>query len=190
MKKTVTTSERTVTAMVRKKIITAVISIVLALGASAAAVAAINTLASKTEGSTESYIVNRVNMTFDNTDFTFENVNKGDTLTCKAHFSIEKTEPDFYGVLNSFAVQGVALKNVVFTAGKGNGTALFPSAQVLPTVNGKTSALEWDVSFSFVWDGSASEYKLSANADYTTGVTQETAQRFITSIPITIKVNQ
>lgn len=181
-------SERMMT-MRGKKIISAVISITLALLIGAAAVTAINTLASKTEGKTESYIVNRVNMSFENTDFAFENVNKGDTLTCKAHFSVAKTEADFYGMLNSLSIQGIQMKNVVFTAGKNNGTALFPSQQPLASLNGEPVALEWDISFSFVWDGSASEYKLNANIDYTTGVTKDTAQRFITSVPITVTIN-
>ena len=99
--------------------------ILLCIALCATATAAITRLASKSQGKTQSYIVNRVNITFENTEFTFDNATAGDTLTCKAHVSIEKTEPDFYGKLNSITISGVPLTSTVFSAGKSGKPADF-----------------------------------------------------------------
>ena len=162
--------------------------ILLCIALCATATAAITRLASKSQGKKQSYIVNRVNITFENTEFTFDNATAGETLTCKAHVSIEKTEPDFYGKLNSITISGVPLTSTVFSAGKNNGDTSLPENAVLPVSDGKTVPLEWDIEFSFVFDGETTSYNLSADIDYTTGVSEVTAQRYITSVPITVLV--
>lgn len=162
--------------------------ILLCIALCATATAAITRLASKSQGKTQSYIVNRVNITFENTEFTFDNVSAGDTLTCKAHVSIEKTEHDFYGVLNSITISGTPFSSTIFSAGKNNGDSSIPENAVLPVSDGKTVPLEWDIEFSFVFDGETAIYNLNADIDYTTGVSKNTAQRYITSVPITVYV--
>ncbi len=162
--------------------------ILLCAALCATATAAITHLATKSQGETQSYIVNRVNITFENTEFTFDNAAAGDLLTCKAHVSIEKTEPDFYGVLNSITISGTPLSSTVFSAGKNNDSAVSPKNAILPVSDEKTVPLEWDVEFSFVYDGETTIYNLTADIDYTTGVSKETTQRYITSVPITVSV--
>lgn len=144
-------------------------------------------LYSRSSGSVVQYIANRVNITVDNTEFEFDSAEIGDTLTCTLYVTIEKTEPDFYGLLNSIYIDGIDTISTVFTAGEDNGSANLPLSVYLPASDDEVYALEWEVSFSFEYDGQ-DEYELSLVLDYTTGVSADVTQQYITTVPITVSV--
>lgn len=141
-------------------------------------------------GETVSQIVNRVNITVSATEFTFRSADKDGMLECRTTVSIEKTEPDFYGMLHSITVDGCETGYVMYTAGKDNGDALLPEEVVLPMKDNETFPLEWEVTFTVPYEEGKTEYTASLGIDYTTGVKTNLKQRYQTSIPITITVEK
>lgn len=169
--------------MKRKKLLTAAIcvSIVSALIITAAAVTRYKFTSSS--GSVVSKIVNRVNLEVSDTEFVFKNIKDEGELTCTTKISIEKTEPDFYGQLNSITINGQSFGSVIYVAGKNNGNALLP--ENVPLTSG--TPLEWELSFTVPYREGKTDYELSLDFDYTTGVKANVSQTYITKIPITIK---
>ncbi len=139
-------------------------------------------------GGEQHFLVNRVNLSVSQTQFTLTKPNNG-VLECRTKITIEKTQPDFYGMLNSIVFEGTGDGYVVYTAGKNNGDAVLPEAVMLPTdKDGKTVPLEWDIIFSLPYEDGKPTYDITLNVDYTTGVKVNTTQRYQTSIPVQITV--
>lgn len=135
-------------------------------------------------GETVMETVNRVNITVSATEFTYKNVGADGMLTCTTKVSIEKTEPDFYGQLHSITVSGADFGYVIYTAGKDNGDAALPEETALPS----GTPLEWEITFTVPYTEGQDTYELSLDINYTTGMKINTAQRYMTSVPIILTV--
>lgn len=139
-------------------------------------------------GETVSQYINRVNINVSATEFTFSRPDENGMLECRTTVSIEKTEPDFYGLLHSITIGGTETGPVVFTAGKDNGNALLPEEVFLPVNEDGTYPLTWEIAFSIPYEDGKTTYEATLDFNYTTGVKTNLTQRYMTSIPVTITV--
>lgn len=135
-------------------------------------------------GETVMETVNRVNISVSATEFTYKNVGSDGMLTCSVVVSAAKTEPDFYGQLHSITLSGADFGYTLYTAGKNNGDALLPEEVALPA----ETPLEWEISFTVPYVEGQNTYEISLDINYSTGLKTNTAQRYMTSIPITLTV--
>lgn len=176
--------------MKRKKLLTAGVCLIIIsmLVITGAAVTKYKFNASS--GETLSQIINRVNIEVSATEFNFDRVDKDGMLECRTVVSIEKTEPDFYGKLHSITLSGQEFGFTMYTAGKDNGNAILPEEVMLPTNENGTYPLNWEVAFTFPYEEGKNTYEVSLDINYSTGVKPNLAQRYMTSIPITVTVTQ
>lgn len=176
--------------MKRKKLLTAgicliIISLLVITGA-----AVTKYKFNSSSGETVSQIINRVNIEVSATEFSFNRVEKDGMLECRTVVSIEKTEPDFYGKLHSITLSGQEFGFTMYTAGKDNGDSLLPEEVFLPVKENGTYPLEWEVAFTIPYEEGKTTYDVSLDINYSTGVKPNLAQRYMTSIPITVTVAQ
>lgn len=176
--------------MKRKRVLSAIICVcaVLALVVSAAAVTRYKFKSSGEEAVIKT--VNRVDIEVSATRFTFDKPDSDGYLSCTATVSIKKTEPDFYGVLNSITLSGQDFGYIVYTAGKDNGSSSLPENLTLPTGDNGVYPLEWEVTFTVPFVEGQTEYNASIDFNYTTGIKTNAAQRYTASVPIVITVQE
>lgn len=139
-------------------------------------------------GETVSQVINRVNIEVSATEFTFSKADKDGMLECRTTVTIEKTEPDFYGRLDSITLSGAEFGYTMYTAGKENGDALLPQNVTLPSNENGVYPLEWEIAFTVPYEEGKTDYNISLDINYTTGVKTNLTQQYQTSIPITITV--
>lgn len=176
--------------MKRKKLLTAGICLIIASMLVITGVAVTKYKFRSSSGETVSQFLNRVNIEVSATEFSFESVNKDGMLECRTTVSIEKTEPDFYGKLHSITVGGSETGYVMYTAGKDNGDALLPEEVILPVNENGTYPLRWEIAFTIPYEEGKNTYEVSLDINYSTGVKPNLAQRYLTSIPITLTVQE
>ncbi len=139
-------------------------------------------------GETVSQFINRVNITVSATEFVFNRADENGMLECRTTVSIEKTEPDFYGMLHSITIGSTETGMVMYTAGKDNGNALLPEEVMLPVNEDGTYPLTWEIAFSIPYEDGKTTYEATIDFNYTTGVKTNLTQRYMTSIPVTVTV--
>lgn len=176
--------------MKRKKML-AVAAVIIVLSITLITAAAVTIYKySEADGKMISKTVNRVNIEVANTEFTFDKPDDSGALLCTTTVSIEKTEPDFYGLLNSITLSGQEFEYTLYTAGKDNGdSAVLPQNVTLPVKDGETYPLTWEISFAVPYEEGKNEYNVSLDINYTTGLKSNATQRYLTSVPINITVN-
>lgn len=128
--------------------------------------------------------INRVDITVSATEFTYKNVSDDGMLSCSTVVSINKTEPDFYGKLHSITLSGSEFGYVIYTAGKNNGEAKLPEEVSLPC----DEPLEWEITFTVPYIEGQDTYEINLDINYTTGLKTNTTQKYLTSIPLTLTV--
>lgn len=176
--------------MKRKKLLTAGICLILISTLVITGTAVTMYKFSSSSGEMVSEIINRVNIEVSATKFNFDRVGKDGMLECRAVISIEKTEPDFYGKLHSITLSGQEFGYTMYTAGKNNGDASLPQEVSLPSNDKGTYPLEWEVAFTVPYENGKYTYDMTLDINYSTGVKPNLAQRYMTSIPITISVKK
>lgn len=139
-------------------------------------------------GEAVSKMIHRVNIDVSATEFTFRDIGDDGMLTCTLTVSIEKTEPDFYGVLNSITLSGQEFGYVLYTAGRNNGSAALPENLTLPSDESGVYPLTWEITFTVPYQEGQNAYEAALAFDYTTGVKTNVTQRYHTEFPITITV--
>lgn len=176
--------------MKRKKILTTVICLcilsVLVITATATAIYKF----SSASVSEEQLIAKRVNINVSQTDFTYKNVGADGMLNCTTTVSIEKTEPDFYAMLHSITLSGAEFGYTLYSAGKNNGDSVLPEEIALPSDNNGVYPLEWDISFTVPYEEGKNIYEIDLIFNYTTGLKPNTTQRYQTTVPLTLTVEQ
>ena len=109
-------------------------------------------------------------------------------LEYRTVITIEKTEPDFYGMLHSITINGADFGYTMYTAGANNGDAALPEEVMLPTGENGVYPLEWELTFTVPYEDGRNTYELTLDIDYSTGVKPALAQRYNASIPVKITV--
>ena len=174
--------------MKRKKLLTAAICLCLISVLVISSAAFVKYKFTSSSGEAVIKTVNRVDISVSATSFEFDKVGKDGLLVCTAKVSIGKTEPDFYGVLDSITLSGEKTEYALFTAGKNNPTDGLPQSVTFPVSDGKAYPIEWEITFAVPYEEGRNEYNMFINFDYTTGIKETAAQRYQTSIPVNITV--
>ena len=133
-------------------------------------------------------IVDRVDVCVDKTSFTFQAEGEGEQL-CQAAFTltIQKTEPDFYVLLDDLYVEGVNADSVEFLCETPGFSDAAPGGLPLPVKNGAPVPLTYRVLISFRATPS-DELAPSLCVELTSGLTAQTADPRLLRIPLEIKV--
>lgn len=176
--------------MKRKKLLIAGICLILIGALMLTGTAVAKYKFSSSSGETVSDTINRVNISVSATEFTFKETDKNGMLECRTVVSIEKTEPDFYGKLHSITVSGAEFGYIMYTAGKNNGEAMLPEDVMLPTNENGTYPLSWEVAFTIPYEEGKNTYEVFLDINYSTGVKTNLAQKYLSSIPINVTVEE
>ncbi len=177
--------------MKRKKIIIAVISAVIVCVLVITAAAVTKTKYTSASGSFSSLVVNRVNIEVENTEFTFDEPEDDGYLYCITTVSIEKTEADFYGKIDSITLEGQEFGYIIYTAGENNGDgAQLPQDILITACADDDAPMEWEIAYTVPYVQGQSTYDVTLNINYATGVKTNVTQSYLTSVPITVTVNQ
>lgn len=176
--------------MKHKKLLTAGLCLILAGILLITGASAVRNKYTSASGETVSQIVNRVNISVSATEFVFRSADRNGMLECRTTVSIEKTEPDFYGILHSITIGECEPGYVIYTAGKDNGDALLPEEVMLPVKDNAVSPLEWEVTFTVPFEEGKTQYTASLDINYSTGIKPDLKQRYMTSIPVTITIEK
>lgn len=139
-------------------------------------------------GGFSSPYADRISINFENTEFTLKKATEAaETFTLTSVISLNKTQADFYALINSFTVSGISYDNIVFTA-------LTPSSEnktldslILTAENGEPDIMKWQVDITLSVQGKGT-YRPVIKLDYISGITEETAVRRFTEIPLTVTV--
>ena len=174
--------------MKHRKTLIAGICIILACVLTVTGAAVTKYKFTSSSGEAVSQYINRVNINVSATEFTFSRADENGMLECRAIVSIEKSEPDFYGMLHSITIGGTQTGPVIYTAGKDNGNALLPEEVMLPVNADGTYPLTWEIAFSIPYEDGKTTYDATIDINYTTGVKTNLTQRYMTSIPVTVTV--
>ena len=129
--------------------------------------------------------VDRLNLTVDKTEFVFKR-SADNTYNISFTFSAEKTEADFYGVINSLSIDKISGEYILFTAADGSPQYVINDT-VLPASGGKTQPLSWTVEVPCSIQGTGT-VNGSIRIEYTSGVTQQAADSHLLEIPLTVTI--
>ena len=136
-------------------------------------------------GTFERKIIDRINIAVTGTEFELKKADGG-KYVISFTFKAEKTEPDFYAMLNSLDVEGLDYESIVFSPLNDNCSGNELSGSVLPVKNGKTVPIEYRADVTF----SSAKTKLSPVLVlvYTSGMTQLTSDMHRLEIPLSVKI--
>ncbi len=176
--------------MKRKNLLTAGLCLIIAGIMMITGAAVVSYKFTSASGEKYSNTLNRINLSVSATEFTFREADKNGMLECRTTVSIEKTEPDFYGKLDSITLSGADFGYVIYTAGKSNGEALLPENVMMPTDENGVYPLIWEIAFTVPYEEGKNTYNISVDFNYTTGVKTNLTQQYLTSIPVTIIVEE
>lgn len=135
-------------------------------------------------GGYDSVKTDRVDISLDKTEFTLTKTSEGpQTFLLSAVLTVRKGEPDIFARLNSVDVSGINCNYVLFTAAEDNGDERTPEGLVLRT----DKPLRWTVEISL--DAAAKTTILpELTVDFDSGLTEETADGHLLSIPLEITI--
>ncbi len=139
-------------------------------------------------GKAENLISDRISFTLENTEFTIKKTaEEAEDYTLTMFLEVKKTQGDFYGIINSFTLSGIAFDNIVFTDLTGNEETKIPASLVLTATDGEPDVFRWqvDVNLSILGKGT---YTAMAMLSYTTGTSEAAAMTKTAEIPVTITV--
>lgn len=170
-----------------KKKITAIAVFVLAVVLIPIAVFAVKNAVSpiSSGGGFVQKTIDRINISVDKTDFVF---NKDGNGAYRIAFTLtaEKTEADFFAKLDSFEVDGQSFGAAIVSP-VGNSSEFIIDGAVLPASNGKAEQLSWKIEVPFTAD-SAGTYTGEIKLSFTSGITEDTADSHLLTIPLTVEI--
>lgn len=162
-----------------KKIIIA-ICVLLAIAVPVGAIA-LNSAKTKPEtvsGGYFSTVVDRLNISVDGTEFTYAEKPEGD-CECTFILTVSKTEPDFFGEIESLWFDGIENANIVFESLGDTPDGANPEGLVLSAKDDKPIEYSWRVTVSA--PSFPSDAKLIFKAR--TGLTKLTSETWEKEIP-------
>ena len=127
-------------------------------------------------GGYERNIIELVNISVSQTEFTFDKPDEAGELPCYLTFKIEKAEPDFFARLDSLVIEGDGVSGVVYEGD------VAPEYAVVPESGG----LSWNMGFSVKYKRGVSAYPVKLVVTYTSGVDSANVDSYIREIPLTI----
>ncbi|MBQ7688709.1 MAG: hypothetical protein IJT27_05790 [Clostridia bacterium] len=173
----------------RKKRLAILFSALLAVAIPAGVYAA-KTLIKPTAvaGGYYSDIVNRVEISADNTAFTFRKTEAGtQTFQAAVTLSLKKCEADFFARLDDLNVSGMDYDTLIFLCKTPGLENAVPQDLYLPAENEESIPLTYEILLTFSSDA-AGKYDPVLEIEFTSGLTEATADERLLQIPLTITV--
>lgn len=142
----------------------------------------------ETKGGYYHTLVDRIDVSADFTEFSFhEPDNANDTCEISFLLTVQKCEADLYARLDSISITGLSYQNAVFLCETPELENTVPENLLLPVVDGKSVPLTWRVTVTAGFP-SKGDYSASVRLNYTSGLTQESADSRMLEIPLLIHV--
>lgn len=139
-------------------------------------------------GKFENLTADRIEIMLENTEFKLKKTSdSAEEYTISFFFSAKKTQGDFYALINSFKISDIAFDNIVFTALTDAAEGKTLDKLKLTATDGEPDLFRWRVDLTLSIAGKG-EYNPVIMIDYTTGMTENSAQRKFIEIPVTITV--
>lgn len=173
----------------KHRILLSVLSLILIIGITFSVNAIVGAKKpSVTAGEFLNRIADRVEITLENTVFTLKKSTTGaEKFTLTMYLCAKKTQGDFYGIINSFELSGIAYDSIVFTALNENTTDKTLDSLVLTSTNGQPDTFKWQIDVTMSVSGKG-VYTPSVKLDIVSGMTKTTAQNKLIEIPLSITV--
>ena len=131
-------------------------------------------------------IIDRIDVTVDNTDFVLEKPAAGGSdYTVSFLFSAKKTQADFYGRIDSVQIKGLVYDNIVFVPQNEYCDGLTLHDLLLPVTDGEPAEVVWRGEMTFRAEEPAPISPL-IEITYTSGMSRQTADTHILEIPLSI----
>ena len=141
-----------------------------------------------TSGKWENLIADRIELTLENTEFTLKRSgDAAEEYTLTMLLTAKKTQGDFWGVINSFELSGIAYDNIVFTALSEAAQNKTIDSLVLTSTNGTPDTYKWQTDINVSIQGKGT-YTPVIRLHLTSGMTKDTASERIVEIPLKITV--
>ena len=138
----------------------------------------------KTSGGYYSKTVNRVDFSLDATEFTCKKTVEGtETFAVSAKLTVRKCAPDLFAVIKKTDIAGLTCQYVLFSADSTPENDYVPENLVLRN----DSPLSWTVEMVFETSDKLS-LSPELQIEYTSGLTQDTADEYLLSIPLKIDI--
>lgn len=168
-----------------KKTVAVVLCLLTVVATAVTAAAIFYGQARTAEGASRSETVDRVNFTFEGIRQRFQATDGA--YVAEIRFTAEKTEPDFYAVMNELTLDGMDFDRLEIVPEPESGGLPFVSAQ-LPVADGKPTPAVWNIRIYF--HASAGQtLRPSLSVDFTSGVKEQAASRRIFEQPLEFTVD-
>ncbi len=173
---------------VKKKTVAAIFIAVALLALIITAAAVIYNLPTKTEGSFERKIINRIDFKITNTNFTFSKTDSDHVFVMNLQLSAKKTEADFYALIDSIEIKDFTIESITVTPNENSPIKDIPPSVSLPVVNGEPAELIYDIAIYFKQTKTGT-YNPKLIVNYASGVRKEFIQEYVlkTDLTVTIK---
>lgn len=166
--------------------------VLLIAGLSAGAFAVANAnkpvLPSLTAVPYERTYIDRLDLHVDATQFVFM-IDENGKYKLQFTFTAEKTEADFYAMLDDFYIFGMPYTDMTVTAATANGdTIAIPGAELPADYYGNTAPLQWTIEMQFETNEPV-HYTPTLHLTYTSGTKYDLSETYRLEIPLLVKVS-
>lgn len=135
----------------------------------------------------EQIYIDRLNLQVDATQFVFMQQENG-RYAVRFTFTAEKTEPDFYAVIDNFTITGLPYSEMTIRAASENGNQIMiPGAELPSDYDGSTRPLQWEAEIIIETDEPVT-YTPTLILTYTSGTKYELTETCRHEIDMIVKV--
>ena len=170
---------------IKKK--TLILLLAVLLGAFACVALAVR-LPARTDGRYERDIIDRVRFTVEPTTFELTEEKEAEFYDLQFVLCAQKTEADFYAVLHSVTLQGIAYQSIVFQ-NLNEGHSEPPAETPLPAEDVAPVEMRWQATVRIA-AAQLENAEISLLLRYTAGMTEQTADEHILTVPLQLTVEK
>ncbi len=171
-----------------KKTLTLILALALAAAVAGTALGLALGFAKQREGKIARETVDRVDLSFENTEQTFS-LSDGSSYVAEIEFTAAKTEADFYAMINDLTVKGEGIEKTEILCADDSARQNSVFSAVLPASDGKALPMHWTVRVFFTAKAAGGIPAL-LTVDFTSGVKAAAAQRHLFEVPLTFIVTE
>ncbi len=132
--------------------------------------------------------IDRMDLHIDATQFVFM-IDESGKYKLQFTFTAEKTEADFYAVLDDFYIFGMPYTEMTVTAASANGDVVaIPGAELPADYYGNTTPLQWTIEMQFATSEPV-HYTPTLQLTYTSGTKYDLSETYCLEIPMVVKVS-
>lgn len=140
------------------------------------------------QGKWENPIADRIAMTLENTEFTIKKSSQdSEKYVLTLYLTLNKTQGDFYGRINSFSFSGMAYDSIVYTALTKEAENKTLDNLVLTSTDGQPDIYKWkiDITMNILGKGT---YNPTVKIDFASGMSEKMITEKFIEIPVKVTV--